>query len=382
MRAALERVSIESLCANVTSGGTPSRADPSLWEDGVMPWFKTGELKDWYVYDAEEKIAAKAISQSSAKVFPPNTVLMAMYGDGKTITSLGILRNEAATNQACCAMIADPTKSNFLYLFYALKYHRHELLQLVVAGAQRNLSGGIIRKFKILWYPLPVQNRIADLLSAYDDLIENNRRRMELLEESARLLYREWFVRLRFPGYEHTRISDSVPDGWERVPLEGALVLQRGFDLPTQDRQQGTVPIYGSTGILGYHDKAKASAPGVVTGRSGTLGEVQYVAEDYWPLNTALWVKEFRRVTPLFALFLLREMDLRQYNGGASVPTLDRKSVHRVEVLIPSTLLLRSFDELAADFFAQIKNLNTQNQKLRAARDLLLPRLMSGDIAA
>jgi type I restriction enzyme S subunit len=347
-----------------------------------MPWFKTGELKDWYVDDAEEKIAAKAISQSSAKVFPPNTVLMAMYGDGKTITSLGILRNEAATNQACCAMIADPTKSNFLYLFYALKYHRHELLQLVVAGAQRNLSGGIIRKFKILWYPLPVQNRIADLLSAYDDLIENNRRRMELLEESARLLYREWFVRLRFPGYEHTRISDSVPDGWERVPLEGALVLQRGFDLPTQDRQQGTVPIYGSTGILGYHDKAKASAPGVVTGRSGTLGEVQYVAEDYWPLNTALWVKEFRRVTPLFALFLLREMDLRQYNGGASVPTLDRKSVHRVEVLIPSTLLLRSFDELAADFFAQIKNLNTQNQKLRAARDLLLPRLMSGDIAA
>ena len=224
------------------------------------------------------------------------------------------------------------------------------------------------------------QERIADILSTYDDLIENNRRRMALLEESARLLYREWFVCLRFPGHEHTRAVDGVPEGWERVPLEEALVLQRGFDLPTQDRQEGTVPIYGSTGILGYHDKAKASAPGVVTGRSGTLGEVQYVAEDYWPLNTALWVKEFRRVTPLFALFLLREMDLKQYNGGASVPTLDRKSVHRVEVLIPSTLLLRSFDEFGADVFAQIKNLNTQNEKLRATRDLLLPRLMSGEI--
>jgi len=138
------------------------------------------------------------------------------------------------------------------------------------------------------------------------------------------------------------------------------------------------VPIYGSTGILGYHDKAKAVAPGVVTGRSGTLGEVQYVAEDYWPLNTALWVKEFKRVTPLFSLFLLREMDLKQFNGGASVPTLDRKSAHRVAMLLPSAQLLRSFDEFASDVFMQIKSLTTQNQKLNAARDLLLPRLMSG----
>jgi restriction endonuclease S subunit len=77
-----------------------------------------------------------------------------------------------------------------------------------------------------------VQERIANILASYDDLIENNRRRMALLEESARLLYNEWFVRLRFPGYEHTRIVDGVPEGWERMPLENALVLQRGFDLP------------------------------------------------------------------------------------------------------------------------------------------------------
>ena len=229
--------------------------------------------------------------------------------------------------------------------------------------------------------PVAEQTRIADILSTYDNLIENNLRRMALLEASARLLYREWFVRLRFPGYEHTPIVDGVPQGWERAPLESALVLQRGFDLPTQDRKEGDVPIYGSTGILGYHDKAKAVGPGVVTGRSGTLGEVQYVAEDYWPLNTALWVKEFKRVTPLFALFLLREMDLKQFNGGSSVPTLDRKSVHRVEILIPSALMLRSFDEFVSDVFTQIKNLNVQNQKLRAARDLLLPRLMSGELA-
>lgn len=261
------------------------------------------------------------------------------------------------------------------FLRNVLKGYQSE--KAAVPGVDRN----VLHEIKVRAPSHALQIRIADILSTYDDLIENNRRRMALLEESARLLYREWFVRLRFPGYEHTPIVDGVPQGWERAPLESALVLQRGFDLPTQDRQEGDVPIYGSTGILGYHDKAKAVAPGVVTGRSGTLGEVQYVAEDYWPLNTALWVKEFKRVTPLFALFLLREMDLKQFNGGASVPTLDRKSVHRVEILIPPALMLRSFDELASDVFMQIESLTTQNQKLRTARDLLLPRLMSGELA-
>jgi type I restriction enzyme S subunit len=115
-----------------------------------------------------------------------------------------------------------------------------------------------------------------------------------------------------------------------RVPLEHALVLQRGFDLPTQDREDGPVPVYGSTGIVGQHNVVRISGPGVVTGRSGTLGSVHFVEEDYWPLNTALWVKEFRLIPPLYALFLLQQMDLGQYNGGASVPTLDRKSVASV----------------------------------------------------
>lgn len=261
------------------------------------------------------------------------------------------------------------------FLRNVLKGYQSE--KAAIPGVDRN----VLHEIKVHAPSHALQLRITDILSTYDALIENNRRRMALLEESARLLYREWFVRLRFPGYEHTPIVDGVPQGWERTPLEEALVLQRGFDLPTQDRQEGNVPIYGSTGILGHHDKAKAAAPGVVTGRSGTLGEVQYVAEDYWPLNTALWVKEFKRVTPLFTLFLLREMDLKQFNGGASVPTLDRKSVHRVEVLIPSAPMLLSFNDFAADVYEQIQNLSAQNQKLRTARDLLLPRLIGGELA-
>jgi type I restriction enzyme, S subunit len=269
----------------------------------------------------------------------------------------------------------------FLYQYLRSPDFKGQVNSLRSGVAQPQLP---IRDIKRIQIPMPafnVQQRIADILSAYDDLIENNRRRMELLEEAARQLYREWFIRLRFPGREHTRIINGVPEGWERTAFENALVLQRGFDLPIQAREEGDVSVYGSTGINGFHKRAKVQGPGIVTGRSGTLGEVHYAPRDFWPLNTALWVKEFKLVTPLFAFFLLREMDLKQYNGGVSVPSLDRKAVHRVEILLPPRKLIAVFDEFASPLFVQIENLGAQNEKLRAARDLLLPRLMSGEIA-
>jgi type I restriction enzyme S subunit len=250
-----------------------------------------------------------------------------------------------------------------------------------LASGVPHINLEILKNCEMPLPPLPIQRRVVNILCSYDELIENNRRRMELLEEAARQLYREWFVRLRFPGHEHTPIIDGVPEGWERTPLDAALGLQRGFDLPIQAREDGDVPVYGSTGINGFHNKARVQGPGVVTGRSGTLGEVHYVPRDFWPLNTALWVKEFKAVTPLFALFLLREMDLKQYNGGVSVPSLDRKAVHRVEILLPPKKLIAVFDEFAGPSFEHIEYLGAQNEKLRAARDLLLPRLMNGEIA-
>ena len=271
--------------------------------------------------------------------------------------------------------------SDPLFYHYYFKSPLSSMVSIVTQGVQAGIRGSDLKQLPVPVPSIDIQNQIASILSTYDTLIETNRRRMSLLVESARLLYQEWFVRLRFPGHEYTRVVDGVPERWELAPFEEALVLQRGFDLPVQDRQEGNVPIYGSMGINGYHNKAKVSGPGIVTGRSGTLGEVQYIPEDFWPLNTSLWVKEFKKVSPFFALYMMREMDLKQYNGGASVPTLDRKAVHRLEILVPPAKLLSAFDEFCNPIFLQIANLKMQNEKLRTARDLLLPRLMSGEIA-
>ncbi len=235
-------------------------------------------------------------------------------------------------------------------------------------------------EFPVTLPPLPVQRRIAGILSAYDELIENSQRRIRLLEDMARALYREWFVHFRFPGHESVpRLPSAlgdIPQGWEVGKLQDVLVLQRGFDLPKAQRVEGSVPIYAATGINGYHNEAKVKAPGIVTGRSGSLGEVVYVQEDFWPLNTALWVKEFPKSEPLYAYFLLSEIDLKGFNSGAAVPTLNRNDIHGLDALIPPRELQRRFQAIAGAMLRQSRTLNLQIQNLRKTRDLLLPQLL------
>jgi len=268
---------------------------------------------------------------------------------------------------------------------YLMYYLRGPLGQSAIQNRTGGTSQPKLALYRIAnidfpFKPLMEQQAIASILTSYDDMIENNRRRIQILEQAARLLYKEWFVHLRFPGHEHTKIIDGVPAGWEKKPLGALLTLQRGFDLPVSRRKEGCFPIYASTGINGYHAEAKVKGPGVVTGRSGSLGTVMFVSGDFWPLNTTLWIKEFKLVGPHYANHLLANMKLEQYNGGAAVPTLNRNDVHRVEVLSPPSLLLRMFEDQSHDIAKQIDALTSMNLKLSEARDLLLPKLMTGEV--
>ena len=289
---------------------------------------------DDFVFVRQEK--ADALIANNAH---PGDVVFTQRG---TLGQVGLIPTESRfprylVSQSQMKLTVDPAQADARFVFYFFRHPRtvQSIKNRAITSGVPHINLGILREFKLPLPPLDTQREIVATLSAYDELMENNRRRMGLLEEAARLPYREWFVLLRFPGHEHTRITHGIPEGWERVPFEDALVLQRGFDLPEREWQEGDFPICGSTGIIGHHKEAKVKGPGVFTGRSGSLGVVNYVEYDYWPHNTALWVREFKKVTPLFALFLLREINLEQYNGGVSVPTLDRKAVHRVPVLIP-----------------------------------------------
>jgi type I restriction enzyme S subunit len=246
-----------------------------------------------------------------------------------------------------------------------------------VGTTMLNLNTTIVREVPIRYPQLEEQRRIASILSAYDNLIENNLRRMVLLEESVRLLYREWFVRLCFPGYEHTRIVNGVPGGWERKQLGDVLTLNYGKALKESDRLEGPFPVYGSSGVVGTHNEALVKGPGIIVGRKGNVGSVYWAESDFWPIDTVYFVES--RQSNYFLFHNLQHQNF--LNSDGAVPGLNRNYAYSLPILLPKQMIREEFEQTVAPIYEQMSKLRTMNQKLKTARDLLLPRLMRGEIA-
>ena len=170
-----------------------------------------------------------------------------------------------------------------------------------------------------------------------------------------------------------------VPEGWQLGRLDDLVVLQRGYDLPATQRTPGIYPVLTAGGPTGTHCEFKVRGPGVTTGRSGQLGSVYFVHEDFWPLNTSLYVKEFRASSPLHAYFLLQTLDFDLFNAGSAVPTLNRNHVHGLPVVVPPKKLLTRFNGLAGPLFNLRHHNEAESRTLAALRDALLPKLMPGE---
>jgi type I restriction enzyme S subunit len=191
--------------------------------------------------------------------------------------------------------------------------------------------------------PIPHPDKQRQIVKEYN-VIQNrialNQQLIQKLEETARAIYKQWFVEFEFPNEQGKPYKSNggemmeselgeIPAEWEIGTLFDLIELQRGFDLPTQNRKEGSFPIFASTGTNEKHSEFKVKAPGIVTGRSGSLGEVFYVDEDFWPLNTTLWVKHFKKATPIYSYYVLKGINIIDYNGGSAVPTLNRNDIHR-----------------------------------------------------
>ena len=228
---------------------------------------------------------------------------------------------------------------------------------------------------------LPVQRRIVGILSAYDELIENNQRRIQILETMARALYREWFVEFRFPGHERlprvaSRFGD-IPKGWETKKLGDIIELKYGKALKKTKRCDGECPVFGSSGIVGYHDKSLVKGPGIIVGRKGNVGSVFWSDEDFFVIDTAYYVTSS---VPL--RFLFYDLQTKNFiNNDAAVPGLNRHQAYALEILTPPPPLIERFCRLADNFEHQASTLRRQIKNLRCTRDLLLPRLLSGQVA-
>ncbi len=367
--------------AHINAHSVNGRNAPSHIEYIDISSVGTGEL-----IDAPKAMSfADAPSRARRIVKAGDTILSTVRPNRRSFLYLSAPSSIAVASTGFAVLTpTEHVDARYLY-YWVTRQDFTDYLSLHAKGAAYPaVSAEDIGNGEIDLPPLPIQRRIAGILSAYDELIENSQRRIKILESMARGLYREWFVHFRFPGHESVpRVKSpmgEIPKGWEVGRLDDVLVLQRGFDLPKASRIEGTVPIIAATGITGFHNEARAKAPGVVTGRSGTIGEVLYVQEDFWPLNTSLWVKEFPNREPLYAFYLLSSLDLKQFNSGAAVPTLNRNDIHGTNVVVPPRSIQKRFQDFTGSMLAKSRTLDQQIQNLRRTRDLLLPRLLSGQI--
>ena len=274
---------------------------------------------------------------------------------------------------------ANPNLMDARFLAYALQSPSVQgWIKGVGMGATvEHARVGEFHKIPVPIPPLDVQATIGDILSAYDDLIENNLRRIALLEEAARLLYREWFVHFRFPGHEHVKIVDDIPEGWQRRTFGQIAELKYGKALKQENRIEGPFPVYGSSGIVGSHQTALAEGPAIVVGRKGNVGSIYWSPVNFWPIDTVYFIPKGQID---FWLYLALPSAGFQ-NTDAGVPGLNRAFAYSRKLTCPPPRLRRLFDESVKPMFSQRTTLENYNQKLAEGRDLLLPRLMNGEIA-
>ena len=304
----------------------------------------------------------------------------------------------------------------FLYFLLNTFEYRAQVRGSASGATVRHTSPGRIKACKVrIPRDVAYQRRVGKILSAYGDLIENNRRRMALLEDAARQLYREWFVRLRFPGYEHTTRSHGIPDGWKRLTIgdyieRGCITLQTGpfgTQLKASEYVDAGTPVINVRNIgfgeirsekLEFVPENVAEkldihilkAGDIVFGRKGAVDRHALIHT-----NQVGWMQgsdcirlraHSEEVSPIFVSFGLREQShrdwiLAQCSNKATMASLNQDVISRISVIEPDRIILRQFDEFGSEIVRQQAKLQQQTEKAIAARDLLLPRLMSGEIA-
>ena len=378
-----KKVKLGDCCSNVTSGGTPLSSRNDYYNPPTIPWLKTKEVNYNRIYDTEFKISQNGLNNSSAKLIPKNSVIIAMYGQGDTAGRVAINKIPLCTNQACCNLIIDRNIANYEFIYYLLCTKYNRLVSLKNGGAQPNLNAKLIKDFNIEIPVITIQNRIAEILSRYDSLIENYQKQIKLLEESAQRLYKEWFIDLRFPGHENTKIVNGVPEGWEKKCLGELACFKRGKTITKKEIIEGNIPVVaGGIEPAYYCNKSNTGNRVVTISASGAnAGYTRMYFEKIWASDCSFIDTSITDFLHFVYCFLIaNKTAIDNLQKGAAQPHVYPKDINALELCYPYRDILDCFETKISYYFDLISSLQTQIKKLTEARDRLLPKLMSGEI--
>ena len=363
----------------IITGKTPPTTNKNYYGDYAV-FIKPTDISEQskYTYETEEMYSKLAAEKYESSLIPKGAICVPCIG---TIgTKMTMAPCDCYTNQSINSIICNENYDNE-YVYYLIKNFLPGLkaYNLGTASGREYVSKSNFEKIELVAeQDKEIQKKIGVILSRYDSLIENYQKQIKLLEEAAQRLYKEWFVDLHFPGHENTNIVDGVPEGWEKKSITDVLEIKYGKDHKLL--KEGTIPVYGTGGIMRYVEKSLFTGESVLIPRKGSLNNIMLVGGTFWTIDTMFYSIPKENNVAKIVYFYLKGVDMYSFNIGAAVPSMTVNILSGMKLLVPNEDVKNKFETIASKYFIRMHSLQSQLRLLTEARDRLLPKLMSGEI--
>lgn len=367
------------------------RGDSILY-GGNYPFIQTSEIKKSILHINEYENTYNEVGLAQSKLWEKGTLCLTIAAN---IAETGILDFDACFPDSVVGIIPKEGMADTIYIKYLMDMFKVYMQQISKGTTQDNLSLEKIRKVK---FEIPIyeqQLKIANFLSKYDILIEKNCKRIKILEQMAEELYKEWFVRCRFPEYKDYKFKHEKPKGWVlgthndmKIPqdwsfgkVENIGNFSRGKNITKEQMIEGNIPVI-SAGIepSGYHNASNVKGMSLTMSASGAnAGYLKYILEDIWAADCSYYQDDSNIWFMYHSLNFIRKA-IDNLQVGSAQPHVYPKNINKLCIMVPEEKYIKKFNELVSPVYLEIKRLQEKNKNLEKQRDLLLPRLMSGKL--
>lgn len=378
-----KKVKLKDICLSISDGdhlpppktdhGIPFITISNIDSTNHLDFSNTLFVPQEYYDNVDEKRKAKA-----------GDILYSVVGSfGKPVL---IMENKPFAFQRHIAILRpdnDIVDSAFMYYAMMTCNFYMQADSVALGAAQRTISLGSLRDMTIEMPTKDVQQRIANILSKYDSLIENYQQQIKLLEEAAQRLYKEWFVDLHFPGYENTKIVDGVPEGWEKTVLSKIAEFRRGKTVVKKEITVGSIPVVaGGLTPAYYFNKANTENRVItISGSGANAGFTKLYYQRVWASDCSFVDTSMtEHLYFVYCFMKANKINIDNLQKGAAQPHVYAKDINNLQIIIPDHNILSQFEAKVANAFERIAILKSQLRLLTEARDRLLPKLMSGEI--
>lgn len=380
------------LSIRVSSGLTPLKSKKEFWENPSIPWLKTDQLGEKYIFDTNTKISKEALEQTSLRIYPENTISIAMYGEGKTRGNLSIIKAPMTTNQACCNIEIDPKLADVEYVYYYLKT-QYDSLRKLSSGVRKNLNSNDIKNYKI-YIPESVsaQKSIVRILMSLDNKISLNNQINQELEAMAKTLYDYWFVQFDFPDQNgkpykssggkmvyHPELKREIPEGWGVARLD-QLQIATGKRDANFGTENGKYDFWTTANSPIKADEFSFEGKAILIAGNGnfyvnfTDGKFEAYQRTY-----VIQSEDEKMLIFMYMACLQSAEKLRKASNGSIIKYITIGDVNNISSPYDHNVV-DEFVKIYRPLIDQISKNKKQNQELTQLRDWLLPMLMNGQV--